>query len=67
MKVTEGISGLWHYHLARDGKFTALCSARVMDTSIPLKDWNIQNWGEHLPKRPTFCKRCDLLKGVVLE
>ena len=66
MKVTEGISGYWHYHLSQDGKFTGLCGARTMDTSLKLEDWGLQNWGEHFPKRPTFCKECDRLNGCLL-
>ena len=64
MKVTEGISGYWHYHLSQDGKFTGLCGARVMDTGLKLEDWGLQNWDRRNPRRPTFCKECDRLKWV---
>ena len=63
MKVTEGIASVWHYHLSRDdSKARALCGAQVMDTAILFKDWKV-SFGEHFPKRPTFCEKCDRLKG----
>jgi hypothetical protein len=61
MKVTEGISGLWHYHLSKDdSKTKALCGAAVMGTSMRLEDWG-KPFGEHFPKKPTYCKECDRL------
>jgi hypothetical protein len=61
VKVTEGVSGLWHYHLSEDdSKTKALCGATVMNTSTRLEDWGLA-YGEHFPKRPTYCKECDLL------
>jgi hypothetical protein len=60
--VTEGIVGMWHYHVSEKDKFSkGLCGAPTMKTSIPLKDWSIP-FGEHFPKRPTWCKECDELK-----
>lgn len=62
MKVTEGISGYWHYHLSHDNSPTySLCGARVMPTEMPLDNWKVP-FGEHFPKRPTFCKECDKLR-----
>jgi hypothetical protein len=59
MVITEGVSGLWHYHLSKeDEKTRGLCGARVMTTSILLKDWKVP-FGAHFPKRPTWCKECD--------
>lgn len=64
MKITEGISGYWHYHLSRDSEpFTAICGAKVMGTEMPLTSWKVP-FGEHFPKRPTFCKTCDELKWI---
>lgn len=62
MKVTEGILGYWHYHLSTDDSpYIALCGAKVMGTEIQLKDWGVP-FGEHFPKRPTWCKECVALK-----
>lgn len=59
--ITEGVSGLWHYHISREDKKTrALCGAQTMHTSIQLKDWKVQ-FGEHFPKRPTWCSHCESL------
>lgn len=61
MKVTEGVAGMWHYHLSHDGsKIRALCGAPVMATGSQLEDWGLV-FGEHFPKRPTYCKECDNL------
>lgn len=57
--ITEGVSGLWHYHLSPVGKTTrALCGAQVMPTVIQRKDWRVP-FGEHFPKRPTWCDKCE--------
>lgn len=56
--VTEGISGLWHYHLStRDKPHTSLCGRQVMGTSMPLTDWQ-KPFGQHFPKHPTWCAEC---------
>jgi len=40
MKVTEGVSGLWHYHLSEDdSKTKALCGATMRESSEPLPPW----------------------------
>lgn len=60
--VTEGISGLWHYHLStRTQRAQGLsgCGARVMSTGMELADWG-KPFGAHFPKRPTFCAQCAL-------
>jgi hypothetical protein len=56
-RVVEGISGHWHYHLApwtTAGIPTALCSARVMATSIPVSAWGTQT---HLGEK--WCANCE--------
>jgi hypothetical protein len=59
LKVTEGISGMWHYHLSEAKRETrAICGAQTMTTSIPLEEWRVP-FGEHFPKRPTWCEKCD--------
>ena len=56
--VTEGISGLWRYHLSPDGDPSfGLCGARTMASSIAVEDWGVP-FGEHFPKRPTWCAIC---------
>jgi hypothetical protein len=60
LEISEGISGVWHYHLSPKGKATrGLCGARTMHTSIPLTGWK-EPFGEHFPKRPTWCEECDI-------
>ena len=59
LQVTEGVSGLWHYHLSLPtSKTRGLCGALVMGTSIPRDDWR-KPFGDHFPKRPTWCEKCD--------
>jgi hypothetical protein len=62
--VVEGVSGVWHYHLAETStNATALCGARTMSTSIKLSDWGVP-FGEHFPKRPTWCAVCAQIAGL---
>lgn len=64
MKVTEGISGMWHYHLSADETpHVGLCGARVMSTGIPVESWGMA-FGEHFPKKPTWCAECERLGGA---
>lgn len=59
--VTEGVSGVYHYHLSLAegrGFVRGLCGSPTMQTCIPLSDWG-QKGGEHLPKRYTYCKTCE--------
>lgn len=58
LRVTEGVSGLYHHHLSKNGEYQGLCGAAVMNTSIGLQDWKVP-YGQHFDKRPTFCKACD--------
>lgn len=61
LRITEGISGVWHYHLSEVTErppTTALCGARVMATAMTLDQWAVP-FGEHFPKRPTWCKECE--------
>lgn len=38
LKITEGIAGIWHYHLSLLNHTTrSLCGAQTMRTSIPLQ------------------------------
>lgn len=59
--VTEGVSGYWHYHLSdADCNIRSLCGKQVMHTSIPPERWGVP-FGEHFPKRPTWCQECAAL------
>jgi hypothetical protein len=59
--VTEGISGMWHYHLSKPAKFTrGLCGAQTMQTAIELADFG-KSFGDHFPKKPTWCSKCKQL------
>jgi len=59
--ITEGSSGLWHYHLSGELTFfRGLCGKETMQTAMPLSTWRVP-FGEHFTKRPTFCTECDEL------
>ena len=59
-EITEGVAGMWHYHLRRKGSLKALCGATVMPTSIPLSRWNKPIPDYHLPE--SFCKECEAMR-----
>jgi len=53
--ITEGISGVWHYHLSDPLHFTkSLCGKQTMKTSMPLSLWGKKS--PHIPE--TYCVRC---------
>lgn len=58
--ITEGVSGLWHYHLSKpDTKHLSLCMRPTMPTRMKAPaDWK-KPFGEHFPKRPTWCEICE--------
>lgn len=59
--VVEGISSVWHYHIAvPERRARGLCGATTMYTAIPVEHWKMQ-FGEHFPKRPTWCTQCEEL------
>lgn len=56
--VTEGISGIWFYHLSRSDAVTrSICGAQTMRTSIPLERWGRTPDRYHIPEK--WCRRCD--------
>lgn len=60
--VTEGVSGLWHYHLSReDEPSRGLCGASVMGSRVKMSEWKVP-FGAHFPKKPTWCKVCEGLR-----
>lgn len=60
LEVTEGIAGMWHYHLRPRGELRALCGAAVMRTSVPLDRWNKKIPNYHIPE--SFCQKCNELR-----
>jgi hypothetical protein len=57
LKVTEGVAGMWHYHLSeKTSKTRAKCGALVMGTSMPVSMWGTPN-NPHLPPAK-YCKEC---------
>jgi len=61
--VTEGVAGVWHYHLSHPENWTrGLCGAQTMRTAIKVEDFG-KPFGEHFWKRPTFCETCQRLKS----
>lgn len=58
--ITEGVAGMWHYHLRVEGEQKALCGATVMRTSVPPENWNRKIAGYHLPR--SFCEKCEALR-----
>ena len=54
--ICEGISGMWHYHLHRNGTpEKALCGARTMSTSLPMSTWGHKS--DHIPE--SYCEECE--------
>ena len=64
--VVEGVTGVWHYHLRRATATAgpALCGAQVMHTGLPYERWGVP-FGEHFPKKPTWCAHCQRMKDLV--
>jgi len=65
LKIVEGISSQWHYHLSMGGREEVLCGEReVMQTSLPLNSWGFKS--EHIGE--TYCKECERIakeKGLM--
>lgn len=64
LRVVEGISSTWHYHLRDHGQPSPLsqpatCGARVMTTEIPLATWGTVG---HLRER--WCQKCAEAHGI---
>ena len=52
--VTEGIGGVWFYHVSRAGtNATGLCGAKTMSTQIPMSSWGGRS---HLNEG--WCREC---------
>jgi hypothetical protein len=56
--ITEGVSGMYHYHVSEhQHSGRSLCGAATMNTGMRLQDWGVP-FGDHFPKRPTWCAIC---------
>ena len=63
LKITEGVSGTWFYHLSHATSPTrALCGAWVMSTSVPLSRWGRLIPNYHINER--FCSKCTALRAA---
>jgi hypothetical protein len=60
LKIAEGISGIYRYHLstAKHSEIS-LCGKITMRTSIPLKSWGYKG---HLKEH--YCAECEKLGGL---
>ncbi len=58
-QIVEGISGMWHYHLApSDGSpHKSLCGKQTMPTAAPLSSWGF--YPKHMPT--SYCRECKTL------
>ncbi len=57
LKVVEGVSGYYFYHLSEDGRsgHPALCgNKQVMSTCLTTKDWGFVG-----QLRERYCKKCE--------
>lgn len=67
MRVVEGITGYWFYHLRDDTDpnhllLPALCGAKVMPASIKLESWGKTPENYHIPEK--WCKECPRLAAL---
>ena len=63
MRVVEGVSGTWFYHLTdKDSDAVALCGAQTMHTAAPLSSWGFAGHPGHIRYR--YCKECEKLAGI---
>jgi hypothetical protein len=61
LKISEGISGVYFYHLSTaKHSERSLCGRRTMPTSIPIKAWG--HYNGHLKER--YCAECEKLGGL---
>lgn len=63
--VSEGISGMWHYHVSDNGGTRGLCGKQTMSTAVTLQTWGFKPG--HMPTR--YCKECATLaeqRGIQL-
>lgn len=61
-QVTEGIGGMWHYHLApkNSAPSMALCGARTMSSQVPVAAWGRKP--AHMPT--SYCEACAEAAGL---
>jgi hypothetical protein len=59
LRIVEGISGTWYYHLQQDitsRPSQALCGARIMATGLPVSYWGKTPPNHHIPEK--WCAVC---------
>jgi hypothetical protein len=52
-EITEGIEGMWHYHISDRNITISLCGKQTMRTNIPFESWGSTG---HLKER--YCQKC---------
>lgn len=57
LQCSEGVAGMWHYHLRQPEYTRALCGATVMSSGRPLSQWRIVPPAYHIPE--SFCSACE--------
>jgi hypothetical protein len=67
LRVTEGVSGLWHYHFSKPGEYVGLCGTSVMNSGLKLADWKVAENPSHMPKRATYCRTCDAARNRISQ
>lgn len=64
LEVTEGVTGMWFYHISENGAFTrGLCGAHTMKTNMPLAQWG--HVSKHIGER--YCSKCAELAGLTQD
>ena len=54
--ITEGVQGIWYYHLSYPETFTkSLCDKNTMRTSVSIENWGIS--GLNTPDK--WCSKCE--------
>lgn len=57
VRVVEGVSGYWHYHLAKLEEYTAICGRTgMMDTNSSIDQFGVVPKGYHIPL--SYCAEC---------
>lgn len=63
LEIREGISGVYHYHLARGGK--PLCG-KLAGMTMPTK-LRLSAWGTRSHLRESYCGECSRLEAPAPE
>lgn len=62
LQVVEGLSAVWHYHLAHKeaSSSKALCGAKTMSCGLPVTSWGFKPG--HM--RSSYCAECASIGGI---